>query len=83
MRSLHRTAEALALQQSPLSAWELAGEKQDGYVDEETAECLYALDVSVKASRILRRRAVHPLRTCMILSLTEQSVVVIPRADTS
>ncbi|HEU5226195.1 MAG TPA: tetratricopeptide repeat protein [Ktedonobacteraceae bacterium] len=44
LRSLQRTAEALALQQKLLAAWEQSGEKQDGYVFEEIAECLLALD---------------------------------------
>lgn len=39
LRSLQRTAEALALQQELLVEWERSGEKQDGYVFEEIAEC--------------------------------------------
>lgn len=43
LRSLQRTAEALALQQELLAEWEKSGEQQDGYVSEEIAECLFAL----------------------------------------
>jgi tetratricopeptide (TPR) repeat protein len=43
LRSLQRTAEALALQQELLAAWEKSTEEQDGYVFEEIAECLLAL----------------------------------------
>lgn len=43
LRSLQRTTEAFALQQELLAAWEQSGEKQDGYVFEEIAECLLAL----------------------------------------
>ncbi len=43
LRSLQRTAEALALQQNLLAEWEQSGEQQDGYVSEEIAECLLIL----------------------------------------
>ncbi len=43
LRSLHRTAEALALQQKLLAEWEKSEEEQDGYVFEEIAECLLIL----------------------------------------
>ena len=43
LRSLQRTAEALALQQELLAAWEKSEEEQDGYVFEEIAECLLTL----------------------------------------
>jgi tetratricopeptide (TPR) repeat protein len=43
LRSLQRYDEALALQQGLLAEWERSGEQQDGYVDEEIAECLLAL----------------------------------------
>ncbi|HZR40974.1 MAG TPA: tetratricopeptide repeat protein [Ktedonobacteraceae bacterium] len=43
LRSLQRTAEALALQQELLAEWEKSGEEQDGYVFEELAECLLIL----------------------------------------
>ena len=43
LRSLQRTAEALALQQELLAAWEKSEEEQDGYVFEEMAECLLIL----------------------------------------
>ncbi|HLX41251.1 MAG TPA: tetratricopeptide repeat protein [Ktedonobacteraceae bacterium] len=43
LRSLHRTTEALALQQDLLTAWKQDDEEPDGYVFEEIAECLYTL----------------------------------------
>ena len=43
LRSLQRTAEALALQEELLTEWEKSAEKQDGYVFEEIAECLLIL----------------------------------------
>jgi tetratricopeptide (TPR) repeat protein len=43
LRSLQRTAEALALQEELLIAWEESEEEQDGYVFEEIAECLLIL----------------------------------------
>ncbi len=43
LRSLVRTDEALAMQQALLEEHEAAG-TSDGYVFEETAECLFALD---------------------------------------
>lgn len=43
LRSLGRTEEALAIQQALLAELEAAG-AQDGYVPEEIAECLLALD---------------------------------------
>ncbi|GHO57803.1 tetratricopeptide repeat protein [Ktedonobacter robiniae] len=43
LRSLQRTAEALALQQELLAEWEKSEEEQDGYVSEEIGECLLIL----------------------------------------
>ncbi|MGH2482062.1 MAG: tetratricopeptide repeat protein, partial [Ktedonobacteraceae bacterium] len=43
LRSLQRTAQALALQQELLTEWEKSEEEQDGYVFEEIAECLLIL----------------------------------------
>lgn len=43
LRSLQRTAEALALQQELLAEWEKSEEEQEGYVFEEVGECLLIL----------------------------------------
>ncbi len=44
LRSLGRTDEALALQLALYNDWAASGEQQDGYVSEEIAECLLALE---------------------------------------
>ncbi|HLG60497.1 MAG TPA: tetratricopeptide repeat protein [Ktedonosporobacter sp.] len=56
LRSLQRTAEALALQQELLIAVEKSGEEQDGYIFEEIAECLLATG-QVSESRAYFARA--------------------------
>jgi len=44
LRSLARVDEALALQFALYDEWKASGEQQGGYVSEEIAECLLALD---------------------------------------
>lgn len=61
LRSLQRTAEALALQQELLAAWEESGEEQDGYVFEELAECLLVLSRAAE-SRLYFAQAYAKLR---------------------